>query len=209
MFVLKALRNYFITGLLVLLPIVATVYILGFIVNMAEILVRPVGIFLRGEPVYGLGFVLTILIILLVGMVATNVLGKKAIGLGERLLARIPIIRSIYNTAKQLFDALLLRNKTAFKKVVMFEYPRKGIYQIGFLTYKGEGEIQHRVKREVVHVFLPTTPNPTSGFLLFIPEEDVVYLQMTVEEGLRLILSAGVFSPEFEVPEEALKQVFN
>ncbi len=189
------IRNYFVTGLLVLLPIIITIYILSLLVSLMGQLVQPFADFFFGGPRYGLEYVVAILFIFIVGLIATNVLGRKLINLGERVLGRIPVIRQIYVAVKQLTDTLALRNKTAFKRVVVFEYPRRGLYQIGFVTYRGLGEIQDKTGENLVHIFLPTTPNPTSGHLIFVPLRDVKFLDMSVEEGLKLVFSAGTLNP--------------
>lgn len=189
------IRNYFVTGLLVLLPLIITIYILSLLVSLVEQLVQPLADFLFGGPRYGLEYIVAFLFIFIVGLIATNVLGRKLINLGERLLGRIPVIRQIYVAVKQLTDTLAIRNKTAFKRVVVFEYPRRGLYQIGFVTYRGLGEIQDKTGENLVHIFLPTTPNPTSGHLIFVPLRDVKFLDMSVEEGLKLVFSAGALNP--------------
>ncbi len=193
---LRHLRNYLITGLIVSLPLVATLYIIVTIINMIERVFRPVMVFLIGREIYGLGIIITITFILGVGVVATNVLGKRLINYGERLLIKIPLFRHIYTTIQQIINALFIKNKKAFDKVALIEYPRKGIYQIGFLTCSGMGEVQRKTAKEVVNIFVPTTPNPTSGMLILIPKEDVTYLDMTVEEGLKLIVSGGTLVPK-------------
>lgn len=189
------IRHYFVTGLLVLMPIIITIYILSLLVGLLGQIVQPLADFLFGGPRYGLEYLAALLFILLVGIIATNVLGKRLINFGERLLGRIPVIRQIYVAVKQLTDTLTFRNKTAFKRVVVFEYPRRGVFQIGFVTYRGLGEIQDKTGENLVHIFLPTTPNPTSGHLVFIPLRDVKFLDMSVEEGLKLVFSAGALNP--------------
>lgn len=192
----KQLMNYLITGLIVLLPSIATLYIIVTVINIVDNALSPVVKILIGKEFYGLGFIMTFILILVVGIIAKNVLGKRLIDFGERLLIRIPLVRTIYMTVRQLINALFLKNKTAFRDVVLIEYPRRGIYQLGFLTCKGVGEVQKKTAREVVNVFIPTTPNPTSGMLILIPKDDITYLDMTVEEGLKLIVSGGTVAPE-------------
>lgn len=192
---LKKVRNYLITGLIILLPLIVTVYVITAIFNAVDGVLRPVVEFIIGRSVYGLGFVLTIGFILGVGAIGTNVLGKKVIEYGEGILTKIPLVRNIYLTVQQIINALFLKNKTAFRKVVIVEYPRKGLYQVGFLTGEGVGEVQTKTSEEVINVFIPTTPNPTSGMLILVPESDVTYLEMTVEEGLKFIISGGTVVP--------------
>ncbi|SDC74106.1 MULTISPECIES: DUF502 domain-containing protein [unclassified Candidatus Frackibacter] len=192
---LKSLRNYLITGLIILLPLIITVYIVTSIFNAVDGVLRPLVELVIGRSIYGLGFLLTIGFILGVGAIGTNVLGKRLIDYGERILTKIPLVRNIYLTVQQLIDALFLKNKTAFRKVVLIEYPRKGLYQVGFLTSEGMGEVQSNTDEEVINIFVPTTPNPTSGMLVLVPKEDITYLDMNVEEGLKLIISGGTVVP--------------
>ncbi|MEC9488543.1 MAG: DUF502 domain-containing protein [Halanaerobium sp.] len=205
---LRRIRNYFLTGFFVLLPLIATVYVIWLLFSTIDGAVRSVLELIIGQEVYGSGILVTIVVIFLAGIFATNVLGKKLIATGEKLLAKIPLVRNIYQTVKQVIEALFLKNKTAFKQVVMFEYPRRGIYQLGFLTNTGRGEVQIKTSQEVVCVFLPTTPNPTSGMLVLIPKEDLVYLKMTVEQAMKMIISGGMVVPPYHqakginMPEE-------
>jgi uncharacterized membrane protein len=193
--VLKRLRNYLITGLIILLPLIVTIYIITAVFSAVDGVLRPVVEFVIGRSIYGLGFILTIGFILGVGAIGTNVLGKKIISYGEKILTKIPLVRNIYLTVQQIINALFLKNKTAFRKVVLIEYPRKGLYQIGFLTSEGKGEVQHNTSGQVINIFIPTTPNPTSGMLILAPKEEITYLDMTVEEGLKLIISGGTVVP--------------
>ncbi|WP_018247787.1 DUF502 domain-containing protein [Orenia marismortui] len=199
---LKQLRNYLITGLIALLPLIATIYIILTVINTVDSIFSPLVKVLVGKEVYGLGFILTFLIILGVGIVAKNMLGKKLIDFGESILGRIPLVRNIYTTIRQIINSLFLQNKTAFRKVVLIEYPRKGIYQLGFLTCEGIGEVQEKTAKEVVNIFIPTTPNPTSGMLILVPREEVTYLDMSVEEGLKLIVSGGTLAPRESIKED-------
>lgn len=193
---LKNLRNYLITGLIILLPLVVTIYIVTGIFSAVDGFLRPVIELVIGRSVYGLGFILTIAVILGVGIVGTNVLGKRLIEVGEKFLTKIPLVKDIYVTVQQIINALFLKNKTAFRKVVVIEYPRKGLYQVGFLTSDGVGEVQQKTDEEVVNVFVPTTPNPTSGKLVLVPHNEITYLDMTVEEGLKFIISGGTVVPK-------------
>ncbi|WP_408954860.1 DUF502 domain-containing protein [Natroniella sp. ANB-PHB2] len=198
---LKQIRNYLITGLIILLPLLTTVYIILTVVNLVDGIFSPLIILIIGREIYGLGFIITFLVILGVGIVATNVLGKKMINVGERLLTKIPIVRNIYLTIQQILDALLLKKKTDFRKVVLVEYPKEGVYQLGFLTYEGKGEVQDKLNKKVVNVFIPTTPNPTSGMLILVDDEDLTYLDMTIEQGLKWVISGGTIVPKSEKEE--------
>jgi len=196
----KKIRTYFITGLLVLTPLVLTIFIIwklfigidgllqGFISNMLERVGVP-------ATKYGLGFISVILLILLTGLIARNYFGRKVIKLGENVLSKIPLISRIYMAIQQISNAFLSEKREVFKKAVLIEYPRKGIYSIGFFTQDTRGEVQERLNRDVVSVFLPTTPNPTSGFLLFVPKSDVTELDISIEEALKLVISGGAIVP--------------
>lgn len=196
------IRQYFIAGLLVVLPLFISIYILSILIALLQQLLKPFTDLYFDGPTYGLEYLIAVVFIFLVGIIATNVFGRKLIEWGERILERIPIFRSVYIAVKQLMQTLTFRNKTAFKRVVIFEYPRRGIWQIGFVTYRGVGEIQEKTGESLVHIFLPTTPNPTSGHLVFIPIRDVKFLDMSVEEGLKLVFSAGALNPPGEDKEE-------
>ncbi|AZR73151.1 hypothetical protein BBF96_06995 [Anoxybacter fermentans] len=196
---LRKIRNYFITGLIVLLPIVATVYIIFAIFSTLDRVVRPVIQIIFGREIYGLGVVLSLALIIFAGIFAKNVLGRRLIALSEWLMVRIPVVKQIYITVKQIIDTVFNQTTTtAFKQVVMIEYPRKGVYQLGFVTGHGIREVQERTGVEVMNIFIPTTPNPTSGMLVLVPKEDVIYLNITIEEGLKLILSGGVLVPDWK-----------
>ncbi len=196
----KKIKTYFLAGLLVLIPLVLTIFIIwklfigidsllqGFISNILErIGVPPTNI--------GLGFISVILLILLTGMIAKNYFGRKVIKIGENILTKIPLINRIYIAIQQISNAFLSEKREVFKKAVLIEYPRKGIYSIGFFTQDTKGEVQKRLKHDVVSVFLPTTPNPTSGFLLFVPKNEVTELNLTIEEALKLVISGGAIIP--------------
>lgn len=196
----KKLKTYFLAGLIVLIPLVLTIFIIwklfigidsllqGFISNILKrIGVPPTNI--------GLGFISVILLILLTGMVAKNYFGRKVIKIGENIVAKIPLMNRIYIAIQQISNAFLSEKREVFKKAVLIEYPRKGIYSIGFFTQDTKGEVQKRLKHDVVSVFLPTTPNPTSGFLLFVPKNEVTELNLTIEEALKLVISGGAITP--------------
>ncbi len=188
-------RNIFLAGLVVLLPVAFTFTALRILFNFADGILGPViaDLFLGGVRVPGLGLFLTLAIIFFTGLLTTNLLGKRVIVLAEGLLSRTPLVNRIYLTMKQIVEAFT-QQRSAFKEVVMVEYPRKGIYSLGFVTgvtrglpVVGEGEL--------VNVFIATTPNPTSGFILLLPRKEVIPLDISVEDGLKLIISAGVLVP--------------
>ena len=193
---MKRIRNYFIAGLAVLIPLVGSLYVFWLIFSFLDGLLSSLITDFYGRPLPGLGFILTILFTLLVGYLTSNFLGKKILELVDHIFFRIPLLRNVYSSFKQIVDSFMQQNKTAFKKVVMIEYPRKGLFVLGFLTGESRGEVQENTRADTVNVFVPTSPNPTSGMLVLVPRQEVIFLKMSVEEGLKLIISGGVFSPE-------------
>lgn len=198
------LRNLFIAGLLVLLPISITFFILTFLFQKLDNLLSPAFVKLliflglplqEGQFIPGLGFVATILIILFTGLITRNIVGRKLFNLGEIFVEKIPVARSIYSGAKQIIETVTKSQADAFSKVVMIQYPRKGLFSLGFITCESKGEIQENTDENVVNVFIPTTPNPTSGMLIFVPKKDIIPLSMTVEEGIKLVVSGGIVTP--------------
>ena len=191
------LKRYFITGLLVWIPLVITLWVLGMVVSTFESVVPT---FLTSESLFGthipgFGFLLVIGVILLTGVFTANLLGRKLFEIWEGLLGRIPLVRTIYNSVKQVSDTVLAPNGQAFRKAVLFQYPRQGSWTIGFLTGSPSGEVADLLPGEHVSVYIPTTPNPTSGFFLMVPRSDVVELNMSVDAALKYIVSMGVVAP--------------
>jgi uncharacterized membrane protein len=198
--VIAALRRYLIAGLLIWVPLIITVLVIKVLVDVLDqslLLLppawRPEALF--GFRVPGLGILLTLLIVFATGLIVANLLGRKLVALWEGMLARIPLVRSIYSASKQVMETVFGSGSKAFRKVLLIEYPRKGVWTLAFQTGSPVGEVQDRTASEVVTVFVPTTPNPTSGFVVFVPREDVVELDMSVEDGLKMIMSLGVISP--------------
>ncbi len=202
----RRLRNIFITGILITIPVAFTLFILNFLLDILDGLVVPW--FIKtlieiGTPLPenfhlpGLGLILIVLLIFVVGVLTKSFLGAKLVQLGEMIVDRIPIVRSIYTGAKQVVTTIAHADTKAFRKVVMVEFPRKGIYSVGFITGTTEGEVQELTEEKLVNVFVPTTPNPTSGFLVFVPNEDIIELTMTVEDGIKFIISVGIVTPEY------------
>lgn len=190
------LRRYLIAGVIVIAPVGVTAWILW---NAFAIVDRNVKA-IMGEAIAdvpGVGFALLFAAIILVGIFATNIIGKRMISLGERIMTRIPLANRIYKAVQQLSTAFLGSNGSIFRKVVLVEYPRKGIYSLGFLTTEGAGEVQHKTSQQVECVFVPTTPNPTSGMLIFVPRDQLIHLDMTTEDGLKLVVSGGVVTPPY------------
>ncbi len=149
----------------------------------------------------GLGLVVVIAALTAIGALAAGLVGRFFVRTGERVLARMPVVRSIYSALKQIFETVLAEKSRAFRQVVLIEYPRKGCWALGFATGTTKGEVQSTIEDEVVNVFLPTTPNPTSGYLLFLPRKDVTFLSMTIEDGIKMVISGGVVTPPDTRPE--------
>lgn len=194
------LKTYFITGLLVIVPMALTAYILWVIITMMDGLLNLLPPRLRPTaylpfPIPGLGLIMTVFLILFVGLITRSVLGKKLVGIGEWIVGKIPMVRSIYQATKQLTEAIFLPKSDSFRNVVLIQYPRKGIYSLGFVTGVSKGEIQGKTPSKVINVFVPTTPNPTSGYYILVPEEDTIPLDMTVEDAFKLIISGGMVTP--------------
>jgi uncharacterized membrane protein len=195
-FALK-LRNYFFTGVIVLVPIGFTLYLSKFLINFSTKLV-PSGLNPNTYLPYsipGIEIFLTIVFITIIGGLSLSFLGKKFLQIIDDLFKRIPILRTIYSAIGQMTDSF--RNQEGNKKsVVLVEYPRKGSWAVGFATKENTGEIKSKTNQNLVNVFVPTTPNPTSGFLLMIPKDDLIYLDMTFEEASKFIVSAGTSTPK-------------
>lgn len=203
------LKGYFLTGLLVVVPIGMTFLVVRWIVTvMDQSLMRILPPALRPDLLFGinipgLGLVATALLILLIGVFAANIFGRSLVSFYERLLDKIPFVKGIYSLFKQVVDTVLSRDKGAFRKAVLIEYPRRDIWAVAFVTGVTEGEVQHVTAKRLVNVFVPTTPNPTSGFYILLPEDDIIELKMTVEEAFKLIISGGMVTP----PERRSKVV--
>ncbi|NLG84853.1 MAG: DUF502 domain-containing protein [Firmicutes bacterium] len=192
----KKFRNYVGTGIFVVMPAVITGYVLWFILRFAD---GVLGDFLEGiigRRLPGMGLLALLVILFGAGLFTTNYVGKRALGWLESLLMRLPFVGSIYGTTRQFAEALSTPEHGGFRKVVMLEYPRPGLYTLGFLTGRAPVACIQAAGREMVNVFVPTVPNPTTGFLLQVPEEELLYPMMSVDQGLKLLLSAGVVKPE-------------
>ncbi|HAE01402.1 MAG TPA: hypothetical protein DCL95_17090 [Rhodospirillaceae bacterium] len=201
------LRAYFFAGVLVTAPIAITialaVWIIGYIDDQIVPLIpqryNPDTYFQQylgvdfGLP--GLGVLVLILTITLIGAFTAGLVGRWIVRFGEKLLDRMPIIRSLYKLTKQIFQTVLQNQSNAFRQAVLVEYPRPGLWAIAFVTAETQGELHKLLERDTVNVFLPTTPNPTSGFLLFVPKEDIKILNMPVEDAVKLVISAGIVHP--------------
>ena len=202
------LRNYFLAGILVTAPMGITAYLVWTFVSMVDGWVTPL-IPPRYNPqtylpfeIPGFGLVVAIVGLILAGALTANVLGRLFVRTSDRILARMPVVRGVYSAVKQLTETVFGTQSAAFREVVLVEYPRHGVWGLGFITGVTEGEVQELTEDEVVNVFVPTTPNPTSGFLLFVPRRDIVVLSMTVEEGIKMVISGGIVMPPDRRPPE-------
>ena len=204
---MSILRKYIIAGLLVWLPLAATVAIIKLVIDLLDktILLLPPEwqpATILGFSIPGFGVIFAVSILLLTGMLAANLFGRRLVSLWEAILNRIPLVRSIYNSVKQIATTLFDDKGKSFRKVVMLEYPRKGVWSIGFLSNDHVGtEIDH-VPEGLSAVFVPTTPNPTSGFIIMTPRDEITELNMTVEEGFKFIISMGVIVPDGPIRTE-------
>ena len=205
--ILKALRNAFFSGLLLLVPVGVTFWVINFLVEKMGGDTSRFFFFFLPEELFentilsimldvSAAFIVLIIITLL-GWFSQLLVGKLVLQAFERILSRVPFVTNIYSTVKQVVDTFRRQDKAVFQKVILVEFPRKGIYAIGFLTSEGKGEIPDRTSQELLNIFLPTTPNPTSGFLLMVPKNDTVELEMTVAEGMKLIISGGAVIPAY------------
>ncbi|MFQ6078489.1 MAG: DUF502 domain-containing protein [Thermodesulfobacteriota bacterium] len=198
------LKRYFLTGLLVLIPISLCIYIVKIVITAADRFLRFLppaynpGTYL---PVHipGLGIILTVAVIFLVGLVTANFVGKKVVHGIEYLFARIPLVRTIYTGAKEIVQTIVLDRPSQFRQVVLIEYPRRGIYSIAFVTSSPSGELAAKVNGDFLNVFIPTTPNPTSGFFILVSREETIPLNITIEDAFKLIMSAGISMPTRQI----------
>ena len=195
-----SLKNYFLTGLLVILPIFITAYVIWFLIKAMDVVLKYVPAKYLPDTylpfhIPGIGLILVIIIILTVGVLFRNLVGRRVVHFWENMVDKIPIARIIYSGVKQLLESFFLQKNDAFKRVALLEYPRRGAYVIGFLTGESKGEVQSKTDKNMMNVFVPTTPNPTSGFYILIPEDELIILNMTVEDAFKLIISGGIFSP--------------
>jgi uncharacterized membrane protein len=200
------MKKYFITGLLVLVPLFITLWVLGTVIGTMDqsLLLLPeawVPKKIFGFKIHGLGALLTLVIIFVTGVIATNIFGQQLIALWESLLARVPFVKTIYSSVKQVSDTLFSDSGNAFRKALLIEYPRKGSYTIAFLTGVPGGDVSNHLRGEHVSVYVPTTPNPTSGFFLMLPKSDVIELEMSVDEALKYIISMGTVAPQMKHDE--------
>ncbi len=194
----RRLRNYFVTGIAVSAPLVITAYLVWAIISWIDNKLTPLIPAAYNPNSYlpfsipGLGLVMAIVTLTVMGALTANFFGRLLIETTERILGRMPVVRSIYSTTKQVFETIAAQNSTSFKEVVLVEYPRHGLWAIAFVATETKGAVAKVSTDPMVSVFLPTTPNPTSGFLLFVPRKDLITLDMTIEEGIKYVISAGL-----------------
>ena len=214
---LAGLRNSFLTGLVVIAPVALTIWLIwsvigwidGFVLPFIPNLYHPDNILntIFGQDVAinirGLGVVVFLLFTTFVGWIAKGFLGRSLIRFGENLVRRMPVVRSIYSGVKQIAETVFAQSDRSFEKACLIEYPRKGIWAIGFISTDAKGEVKYKVKAksDLLSVFVPTTPNPTSGFMLFFPRSDVIELDMSIEDAAKLVISAGLVYPPYEGPK--------
>ena len=200
--VMSRLRRWFLTGLLVTGPIVVTVYIVWLVVDIIDNqVVRLLPANLDPQQylplqIPGVGLVIAVVTIIMIGALTSNFIGGSLIRFGESIVSRVPVARSVYGAIKQIMETIMASQSDAFREVVLIEYPRRGIWAIGFVTGGTRGEVQNLSSENLINVFVPTTPNPTSGFLLFFPREDAITLDMGVEEAVKMVVSGGIVTPE-------------
>ena len=209
------LRRYLIAGLLIWLPLGVTLLVFKLLVGLVEQLLEVVPPRFRPEALLGLEIpyldvILTIsamlIVFLVTGLVVTNLFGRKLVQMWESFLGQIPVVRSIYQSAKQVAETVFSSTGKSFRKVLMIEYPRKGLYTLAFQTGSSAGEVQAKSGEEVTTVFVPTTPNPTSGFIILVPTKDVIELEMSVDEALKMVISLGMVEPQWPRPPQKLEK---
>jgi uncharacterized membrane protein len=199
----EAVRRYFVAGVLFFAPIGITIWAIGSIVVWLDNLILPAFLKLvipgleEAPPVPLVGMLFTFFVIILLGVIARHFFGGEFQRAWERLLSRVPVARSIYAAVKQLLEAIFTADQTSrFNRVVMIEYPRRGVYALAFVTGPARGEMQGKLDDHMINCFLPTTPNPTSGFYLLLPESDIINLDITVEDAFKIVMSAGLVTPD-------------
>ena len=196
------ISGYFLRGLITLLPLLVTIWLLYFIFTFLDSILGNIITLIAGRAIPGLGFVVTLVLILLVGFFATYIIGAQLFKLGEEILYRVPIVKSIYSAVKQINDVLFMQ-KTAeeYRRACIVEYPRKGIWSMGFITSDASQEIEAKAKAKMINVFVPNTPTPATGFIIIVPARDVILLDMKIEDAFKYVVSGGVLKPSTLSPE--------
>ena len=210
---LNLLRKHFITGMVVLLPLGVTVWFVLFLVNQvgapaSRIFFRSIQVPMQFEFVLNLlGTLLVFTLITFLGYFSNLLLGRLFIRGGEMFVEKLPVVSNIYGTVKQIVTTFSEQQKSVFRSVVLVQFPRPGTYALGFLTGDAKGEIQHRSGKTLINIFIPTTPNPTNGFLIFVPKDEVLFMEMPVTEGMKVVISGGAVVPPYEPGEPAPEPV--
>ncbi|OGF58984.1 MAG: hypothetical protein A2Y62_21085 [Candidatus Fischerbacteria bacterium RBG_13_37_8] len=189
-------KKTLLTGIILILPLAVSIWIGIIIFHKVDGIFRPIITKILGYQIPGLGFILTFLLIWLLGIIGTNIIGKRLFSAFDKFMIKIPLISIFYRTTKQLIEAFKLTKKLPFQQVVLIEYPRKGIFSIAFIMNEQTGEIQALTPQKLISVFIPSTPNPTTGFLVFVPEEDILPISMHVDDALKLAISGGLVTPK-------------
>ena len=197
----QRVRAYFLTGILITAPLFITGYLAWLFIGFVDAKVTPLlpeqynpeSYLPFGVP--GLGLIILFVFLTIVGAVTAGFFGKLWLRFTERLLNRMPVVRNIYSAVKQILETVLAQQSSAFREAVLVEYPRRGLWAIAFITGRTEGEVQNVTEEECINIFLPTTPNPTSGFLLFVPKKDLISLSMSTEEAIKMVISGGIITP--------------
>ena len=201
------LRKNILAGILVVAPVALTLYVVVMLLGWID---AAVGALLPQKyqqqfdlfyHIPGMGLLIALVFLVVIGAIARSVLGQVLVRMGESILGHIPIMRGLYGAFKQIFQTMLTNTSEAFRKVVLVEFPRRGAWTLGFVTGTTVGEASEKLNPSTINVFVPTTPNPTSGFLLMVPQEDVVVLDMTVEQGIKMVVSGGIITPPAKKPE--------
>ncbi len=198
------LRAYFFSGLLVGTPITITLYVVQWIagsIDQAVVSLFPKSLWSMDDfpfAIPGLGIAILVVLLIVIGALTRGFIGHWFVGMGERILDRVPVARSIYSGTKQIMETVVSSDAMSFREVGLIEYPRQGLWSLCFVTGPTREEVQEKTNSNMINVFVPTTPNPTSGFLLFLPTQDIVRLDMSIEEGLKMVISAGILTPPYK-----------
>ena len=210
--ILTRLRNYFLTGIIVTAPIALTIYLTWQFIDWVDSQAIPLLPAQYNPENYlpfslpGLGLVISVIILTFVGFLTANIFGRTLLKTGERLVNQMPVVRTIYGALKQILETVLSQSSNSFRQAVLVEYPRRGIWTVAFVTGETGGEVAQRLDDEMTNIYVPTTPNPTSGFLLMVPRQDLIFLDMPVEDAAKYIISIGVIAPEIELEVDELSE---
>jgi uncharacterized membrane protein len=198
----QKISAYFVRGLITLLPLLVTIWLLWFLFTFFDSILGNILAALLGRPIPGLGLLITIILIFITGYFATYIIGARLFKFGEELLYRVPIVKSIYSAAKQINDVLFAqKNVEEYRRACIVEYPRKGIWSVGFVTSDAAAEIEAKAKEKMINVFIPNTPTPATGFTIVVPAREVILLDMKIDDAFKYIISGGVLKPN-NLPQE-------